>query len=63
MYVVIEETRSKEIWVDADDFDEAIGVAEELYVDGQIDMRDATEVHALVGDEENDFIEIAEWYC
>lgn len=63
MYVTIEETRNKEIWVDAADFDEAIEVAERIYKEGGIDMTSGSEVHALVGDSENDFCEIAVWYC
>lgn len=63
MYVTIEETRNKEIWVDADDFDDAIEIAEGIYKDGGIDMRTGSEVHALVGDAENDFVTISEWFC
>ena len=63
MYVTIEETRNKEIWVEADDFDEAIEEAERLYKEGGVDMRSGSEVHALVGDKENDFCLIAEWFC
>ena len=67
MYVTIEETRNKEVWVDTDDFYEAIEIAESVYKDGGYDMRSeyggAVEVHALVGDAEHDFVEIAEWFC
>lgn len=63
MYIWIEETRNKEIWVDADDFDEAIEIAEGIYCDGGIDMRCGAEVHASVGDAEHDFCEIADWFC
>ena len=63
MYVWIEETRNKEIWVDTDDFDEAIEIVEEEYKSGGIYMNEAAEVHASVGDAEHDFCEIAVWYC
>ena len=63
MYVWIEETRNKEIWVDTDDFDEAIEIVEEEYKSGGIYMNEATEVHASVGDAEHEFCEIAVWYC
>jgi len=63
MYVWIEETRNKEIWVDTDDFDEAIEIVEGIYCDGGIDMRSGAEVHASVGDSEHDFCEIADYDC
>ena len=63
MYVTIEETRNKEIWVDADDFDEAIEIVNGIYRDGGIDMRCGSEVHALVGDNDHEFYEMAVWYC
>jgi len=63
MFVTIEETRNKEIWVEASCFEEAIEEAERLYKDGLVDMRSGSEVHALVGDKANDFCLIAEWFC
>lgn len=63
MYVTIEEIIDKEIWVDADNFDDAVEIVEHEYKDGGIDVKNRAEVHALVGDAENEFVEIAVWYC
>ena len=63
MYITIEETRNKEIWVDAEDFDEAVEMAESIYKGGGYDLHCDTEVHALVGDGEHEFQEIAVWFC
>lgn len=61
--VTVEETRNKDIEVEAEDFDEACEIVEEMYSNGQIDMRCGAWVTVSVGDAFHDFQEIAQWGC
>ena len=62
MVVTIEETRTREIEVDAESFEEAVEIVTEEYTSGGIYMDGGMRVCAMVGDDENDFEEIAVWY-
>ncbi|MBQ9041435.1 MAG: hypothetical protein IJ111_01305 [Eggerthellaceae bacterium] len=61
--ITVEETRTKEVEVEAGDYYEAFEMVEELYKNGAIDMHAGSWVTASLGDEKHDFSEIAQWGC
>lgn len=60
--VTVEETRSKDVVIEAADWEEAFEKVERAYLDGDIDMRTPDVYRTCnLGSEEHQFFEIYNW--